>query len=322
VLTALVLARAVASTDELLSRTNDAPRALASDGCAVNHRSTSMGAHKLGYNGFMMVAGLLTSACAGDGSDRIEDQGSAADQTSEASFKAQGGVESSSARRPIVFVAGLLQSAETIAPLVDPLREEGFDVTVYVPPRLGLGDINGYARSVGEVVERVLERTGAEQVDLLGHSQGGVTARRYIQLVKGDAPVNTLVSMGSPQLGSDLGPLVNLLVALGWFEWAEGAKQLAIGSAFLSEMNEKNDPTPGDVRYVAIGTELDEVTKPAFRSGIPGGENVVMQDVCPGREVGHFGLLSDAWVQQVVLSVLAGGAVEGDCDALPVGGAT
>jgi hypothetical protein len=113
---------------------------------------------------------------------------------------------------------------------------------------------------------------------------------------------------------------VELLIAAGLFDWAEGALQLAAGSEFLFEMNEQLDPTPGDVRYVAIGTEQDEVTKPAARSGIPGAENVVMQEACPDRSVGHFGLLEDAWVQQVVVSVLAGGPVEGDCDALPLGG--
>jgi hypothetical protein len=45
-----------------------------------------------------------------------------------------------------------------------------------------------------------------------------------------------------------------------------------------------------------------------------------MQDACRSRAVGHFGLLSDAWVHQVVVSVLAGGPAEGDCRARPIGG--
>jgi triacylglycerol esterase/lipase EstA (alpha/beta hydrolase family) len=222
--------------------------------------------------------------------------------------------------RPIVLVAGMLEDKNTVAPLAKVLRARGLDVTVWVPPNLGLDDIDGNVGLLGRTIESVRRRTRAAKVDLIGHSQGGVAARRYVQLTGGDAPVQTLVSMGSPQQGSEVGALADFMVAAGLFNWAEGLKQLVAGSDFLYEMNEQLDPTPGDVRYVAIGTQQDEVTKPVARSAIPGGEHAVMQDACPDRSVGHFGLLEDAWVHQVVFSVLAGGPAEGDCEALPLGG--
>jgi triacylglycerol lipase len=95
---------------------------------------------------------------------------------------------------------------------------------------------------------------------------------------------------------------------------------MVAGSSFLEDLN-SDDPTPGQVRYVTVATLDDGVVQPVTRAAIPGAENVIMQTYCPDRDVGHFGLLSDAWTQQVVVAVLSGGAPEGDCGASPVGGA-
>jgi len=263
----------------------------------------------------LVTAALFATGCAGDAASA--DDAYEADLEVEAQLAIE---DAADEPRPIVVVAGLMEDRKTVAPLADFLKSKGFDVTVYVPPGLGFGDINVYAEAVGKIVQDVRERTGADEVDLIGHSQGGVTARRYAQIAGPEAPVHTLLSMGSPQQGTDYGALANILVAMGLLDGIQGAKQLIVGSTFLNELNERSDPTPGDTRYVAIGTRLDQVTKPVARSAIPGGEHVVMQEACPGRNVGHFGLLSDAWVQQVVLSVLAGGPAKGDCTARPLGG--
>lgn len=272
----------------------------------------------------LLTALLLVSGCTGDASKDADlanhDVAAAAGDVTDIATQARRAGPDAKATLPIVLVAGLLQDKETVAPLAQVLRTRGLDVTVWIPPNLGLDDIDSNVGLLGRTIEGVRHRTGAAKVDLIGHSQGGVAARRYVQLAGGDAPVETLISMGSPQQGTDVDTLTEFLIAAGLFDWAEGAKQLAVGSEFLHEMNEELDPTPGDVRYVAIGTRQDEVTHPVARSGIPGGENVVMQDACPDRSVGHFGLLEDGWVHQVVFSVLAGGPAEGDCDALPVGG--
>lgn len=221
--------------------------------------------------------------------------------------------------RPVVLVAGLMQDVNTVAPLADELRSLGLDVTVWVPPESGLGDIVDYAKALSTTVDNVRSRTGSAQVDLVGHSEGGVTARRYLKDLAGEAPVHTLVSLGSPQQGTEGGLLSQVLRLAGCEAWAPACRQMVAGSAFLEELN-GGDATPGDVRYVTVGTEHDGVVQPVSRAGILGAENVIMQDVCSNRVVGHFGLLEDAWVHQLVGSVLAGGAAVGDCAATPVGG--
>jgi triacylglycerol esterase/lipase EstA (alpha/beta hydrolase family) len=109
------------------------------------------------------------------------------------------------AMRPVVLVAGLMQDAATVAPLAEALREADLDVTVWVPDGYGLGDIQDYAESLADAVEQVLAKTGATQVDLVGHSEGGLTSRLYVKNRGDDAPVHTLVSLGSPQQGTEGG---------------------------------------------------------------------------------------------------------------------
>jgi triacylglycerol esterase/lipase EstA (alpha/beta hydrolase family) len=222
--------------------------------------------------------------------------------------------------RPIVMVAGMTQTEETVAPLVAALRAKQFDVTVFVPGNDGLDDIGSYAKALAPVIEGVRRRTQAAKVDLIGHSEGGITARRYVKDQLEGAPVQNLISLGSPQQGTDLGAMNEVLRAIGIEYLSKGLEQMITGSDFLKELN-SGDATPGDVRYVTIGTREDIVTQPVAHAGIPGAENLDMQALCPERKVGHFGLFEDGWVLQVITSVLAGEAASGDCDAKPLGGA-
>lgn len=251
------------------------------------------------------VLGLWMSACAADVSaTSVEDNSQAL----------------VGPRRPIIMVAGMVQDEATVAPLTEALQAKGFDVTIYVPPDAGLDDIRGYAKQLKEVVEAVRRRTNAPLVDLIGHSEGGVTARRYVKDQVEGAPVHTLIALGSPQQGTDIGALSTLLRAAGLEIWMPGLEQLISGSEFLEQLNAE-DATPGATRYVTIGTKEDIVTQPVEHAGIPGAENLVVHEECPERTVGHLGLFEDAWVHQVITSVLAGGEASGDCEALPVGSA-
>lgn len=255
---------------------------------------------KLGW-----LFGLLASGCAADASLGTVDLAS--------------GAIVNDARRPIVLVAGMTQTEDTVAPLVAALRAKQFDVSVFVPANDGLDDIAGYAKALAPVVEAVRRKSNAAKVDLIGHSEGGVTARRYVKDQREGAPVQNLISLGSPQQGTDLGVMNAVLRALGIAYLSKGLEQMITGSDFLEELNGA-DATPGDIRYVTIGTREDIVTQPVAHAGIPGAENLDMQAECPERKVGHFGLFEDGWVLQVITSVLAGEAASGDCDAKPLGG--
>ncbi|MFT5685027.1 MAG: triacylglycerol lipase [Myxococcota bacterium] len=64
-------------------------------------------------------------------------------------------------------------------------------------------DIPAFSKALSRAVERIRKRTGAQQVDIIGHSMGGIVAANYINA----APVGTvrrLVTLGTPWRGTKM----------------------------------------------------------------------------------------------------------------------
>ncbi|GAA1009369.1 lipase [Streptomyces sp. F-3] len=197
--------------------------------------------------------------------------------------------------RPVVLVHGTFGNAVTnwigLAPY---LKDRGYCVFSLnygqlegVPVFYGLGPIDKSAEQLAAFVDEVLAATGAAEVDLVGHSQGGMMPRYYLKFLGGAAKVNALVGIAPSNHGTTLHGLTNLLP---YFPGAADllkattpalADQVA-GSAFLTKLNEGGDTVPG-VRYTVIATKYDEVVTPwrsQYLSG-PNVRNVLLQDLCP-----------------------------------------
>ena len=67
-------------------------------------------------------------------------------------------------------------------------------------------DIRAAAELLGRRIEEICERTGAQQIDVVGHSLGGLIARYYVQRLGGDTRVRTLVTLGTPHSGTRVAP--------------------------------------------------------------------------------------------------------------------
>ena len=63
------------------------------------------------------------------------------------------------------------------------------------------------ARILGEYIAGVKAKTGAQVVDLIGHSLGGIMSRAYIGREMGERDVAQLLMLGSPMSGSDCSAL-------------------------------------------------------------------------------------------------------------------
>ena len=80
-----------------------------------------------------------------------------------------------------------------------------------------LGRTNTIAQNaviLGQYLTAVKQKTGAEQVDLLAHSMGGMISRYYIDRVMQDRDVTQLIMLGSPSLGT---ACANLPASLGYY---------------------------------------------------------------------------------------------------------
>ncbi|GGO83430.1 lipase family alpha/beta hydrolase [Wenjunlia tyrosinilytica] len=112
-------------------------------------------------------------------------------------------------------------------------------------------DIRKAARLLARHVEELCERTGESEVDIVGHSLGGLIARYYVQRLGGDARVRTLVTLGTPHAGTLAVPL---------FDPHPLVRQLRPGSALLAELAE---PAPGcRTRFVAYWSDADQLMSP------------------------------------------------------------
>lgn len=84
------------------------------------------------------------------------------------------------------------------------------------------------------------------------------------------------------------------------------AVQQAQGSPFMRELNAGGDTVPG-VRYTTVGSRVDEMIQPYTNIALtgPGARNIVLQDLCPIDLTGHFHMVYDPFVQQLLLTLLA-----------------
>ncbi|WP_329408361.1 alpha/beta fold hydrolase [Streptomyces sp. NBC_00704] len=197
--------------------------------------------------------------------------------------------------RPVVLVHGTLgNSVDNWLALAPYLTVRGYCVFSVdygqlpgVPLFHGLGPIDASAGQLSAFVDKVLAATGAAEVDLVGHSQGGMMPRYYLKFLGGAAKVGALVGIAPDNHGATLSGLTKLLP---YFPGAEdlitaatpGLADQLPGSEFLTRLNAGGDTVPG-VRYTVIATRYDEVATPwrsQYLSG-SGVRNVLLQDLCP-----------------------------------------
>ncbi|WP_435840873.1 esterase/lipase family protein [Streptomyces cinnamoneus] len=197
--------------------------------------------------------------------------------------------------RPVVLVHGTLENATSnwwaFAPY---LVNRGYCVFSFdygklpgIPAFYGLGPVAKSAEQLAGDVDKVLAATGADKVDIVGHSQGGMIPRQYMKFNGGANKVGALVGIAPNNHGTTLSGIAKLLDvvpgARGVIDGtAPGLTDQVVGSDFMNRLNEGGDTVPG-VRYTVIATRYDEVVTPwrtQFLSG-PNVRNVTVQDLCP-----------------------------------------
>lgn len=198
--------------------------------------------------------------------------------------------------RPVVLVHGTFadrsNSWQAISPL---LKNNGYCVFalnygayngsgaigVY-----GVGDVAASAAELNAFVDEVRAATGAAEVDLVGHSQGGMMPRYYLKNLGGAAEVHTLVGLSPSNHGTTLD---GLFVLSNFFPGANqfvgglcpACEQQRAGSSFITALNAVDETVAG-VDYTVIQTRYDQVVTPyssAFLSG-PNVHNVLLQSQC------------------------------------------
>lgn len=234
---------------------------------------------------------------------------------------------------PVVLVPGTYETmAKNWAVMSPQLKDEGYCVfslnygVEYTVP--ASGPIEDSAAELATFVQDVLKATRAKQVDVVGHSQGGMMPRYYIKYLGGTKTVHALVGIAPSNHGTTLqpnplsyvpgvstggdgppsteaAPATLTAPSTGDFN-AAGSEQMA-GSAFLTDLNAGGD-IQGKVLYTTIATTHDEIVTPYTSEALAGPAsqvtNVVIQDFCPLDPIEHDQTPNDPVVERLVVAAL------------------
>ena len=188
--------------------------------------------------------------------------------------------------RPVIMLHGYAMNRANFVPLA------------YRLSRAGLGPIVGFeywtlgrtaaaARQLGWFVDQVRAATGATEVDIIGHSMGGVVARYYVSLAGGDGIVKHLVTLGSPHAGTDVSA-----VGVG-----HPARELLLGSKLVTRLTAA--PSPRHTRVTSIWSRGDALVPGHKQPAIPGADVIMYEDL------GHVALLGSRRVAGEIISRLS-----------------
>jgi pimeloyl-ACP methyl ester carboxylesterase len=188
--------------------------------------------------------------------------------------------------RPIVVLHGYAQSRASFLPLACRLGRAGLG-PIYGFEYWTLGRTAAAARRLGWFVDEVRRATSAADVDVIGHSMGGVVGRYYVALDGGDGAVNHLITIGSPHTGTEISR-----IGIG-----HPSRELVLGSALLTRLAAA--PPPARTRTTVVWSRGDALVPGGRQHAFPGGEVIMYPDL------GHVALLVSRRVARAVIARLS-----------------
>ena len=201
----------------------------------------------------------------------------------------------------MLLVPGYGGSTAALQVLSDALAVGGRTARIVTPSGTGTQDLRDQAADLGRAVDEVLDSSGADSVDLVGYSAGGVVVRLYVADLGGGSKVRRAVTLASPHHGTDLASLAG---ALGSEACPEACQQLDPDSDLLRQLN-AGDETPAGPVWVALWTEDDKTVVPPESGALDGALDFSVQSICPDVTLGHADVPRSPTVAVMVESVLA-----------------
>ncbi|MGW5525158.1 lipase family alpha/beta hydrolase [Gordonia sp. NPDC003950] len=184
-----------------------------------------------------------------------------------------------------------------------------------MPGVYATGDIVKSGKQIGIFVDKVLASSGATKVNMVGHSQGGISLRQYIRFNGGENKVANVVTLGATNNGTTLDGIATLgrtinnlgIDVLGPITLGVGVAgiQQVYDSPFINNLNSGGVYAIGDIKYTIVGTRYDEVTTPYTSTFFPPGtkntRNITLQDGCPQDTSDHLALSYSPRATSIVL---------------------
>jgi triacylglycerol lipase len=203
---------------------------------------------------------------------------------------------------PVLLIPGYGGSVTGLQTLANRLRATGKQVQIVNLPDGGTGDLRSQAGTLASAARAAAKRANATSVDVVGYSAGGVVARLWVHDYGGAKLARRVVTLGSPQHGTELASLGALLSVA----CPTACQQLTANSELLAALNGAGEK-PSGPQFVSIWTTRDEVVVPPDSARLSGALNITVQSVCASSTVQHSGLPTDPVVGAMVIAELAAG---------------
>lgn len=185
-------------------------------------------------------------------------------------------------RVPVVLLPGYLENRLTLWLLKFRLeRILAVPVRALKPVRYFTG-LETLALDYRRQIEAWMQELGTREVDIVGHSMGGLLGRYLAESGQLTDRIRTVVTIAAPHLGS-------ALAAVGL---SRSLRQMRRGSAFLEKLN--SGTAPGAVRMVGISSTHDNLILPWNCALSPRGDNFII------RYRGHLTLIMSREVVRLI----------------------
>jgi len=193
---------------------------------------------------------------------------------------------------PIIMVPGYALNSGSLWGLATYLRRQTGRTVVVVNNRPISAPVPVYARKLSQTIDAVLRQSGAKQVDLVGHSMGGIICAWAVNRMESAPQVRKLVTLGSPWKGTKYAALGHLVQA----------RDLLPGSSVIQDVQQPA------TAVTAIWSDADHLLIPITSGTTEGTESVELE------MVGHMDMLMSMQTYSTVLQALTEEAIVGPSD--------
>lgn len=186
-------------------------------------------------------------------------------------------------RPPALLVPGFALNRSSMWAVARHLRRCGWDWVHIINNEPREATVEQYARELATEVAALRQASGADRVDLVCHSMGGVVAGLYINQMRGHESVRRLVTLGTPWHGT----------RVAYFGLRRQTRDLTPDAAALPRARPPRAP------LTSIWSTHDEIVWPARSSVVDGAEHVNL------THVGHLDLTRHPVALRAVAEALA-----------------
>lgn len=186
-----------------------------------------------------------------------------------------------------VLVIHAFAPPRTGSPLENSLVRDGFHVFRFCLGPAHFMGVEETARIMSDKLKELARLKGMGRIAIVGHSLGGIIARAFISLRRGDRLCHTLVTLGSPHEGHanwNWGRMKFLT------RFTRTSRDLKPNSHLMQKL--RLNPLPCNTYNVSIASSSDTICPPTLCAfDIPEGAEHLINETVNG--VSHFNLMAD-----------------------------